>query len=42
MPTVMKYLLEKASYIAETEGTRTFPWRVLMINEDDKAVMKTT
>lgn len=33
-------LLEKASYIAETEGTRTFPWRVLMINEDDKAVIE--
>ena len=33
-------LLEKASYIAETEGTRAFPWRVLMINEDDKAVIE--
>lgn len=33
-------LLEKASYIAATKGTRTFPWRVLMINEDDKAVIE--
>ena len=33
-------LLEKASYIAETEGTRAFSWRVLMINEDDKAVIE--
>ena len=33
-------LLEKASYIAATQGTRTYPWRVLMINEDDKAVVE--
>ncbi len=33
-------LLEKAPYIAATQGTRTYPWRVLMINEDDKAVIE--
>lgn len=33
-------LVEKAPYIATTQGTRTFPWRVLMINEDDKAVIE--
>lgn len=33
-------LVEKAPYIAATQGTRTFPWRVLMINEDDKAVIE--
>ncbi len=26
---------ERADYIAETEGTRTFPWRVLVIADDD-------
>lgn len=26
---------ERADYIAETEGTRTFPWRVLVIARDD-------
>lgn len=33
-------LLEKAFYIAASNGTRTFPWRLLMINEDDKAVIE--
>jgi len=33
-------LVEKASYIANTKGNRTYPWRVLMINENDKAVLE--
>ena len=33
-------MLEKAPYIAATQGTRAFPWRVLMINEDDKGVIE--
>lgn len=33
-------LLEKASYIASTKGTRTFPWRLIMINKDDKGVIE--
>lgn len=33
-------LLETASYIVNSKGTRTFPWRLLMINEDDSAVLE--
>ena len=33
-------MMEKASYIATTNGTRTFPWRLLMINEDDKGIIE--
>ena len=32
--------LEKASYIASTKGTRSFPWRLIMINKDDRAVIE--
>lgn len=33
-------LVEKANYIAETDGTRTYPWRLLMIDKDDKGVVE--
>lgn len=29
---------KRANYIARTKGTRTFPWRVLMISEQDKSL----
>ncbi|MFT3700870.1 MAG: glycoside hydrolase family 97 protein [Agriterribacter sp.] len=29
---------ERADYIARTKGNRTFPWRVLMIAEEDKSL----
>lgn len=29
---------ERAEYIAKTKGTRSFPWRVLMIAEEDKSL----
>ncbi|HTN38691.1 MAG TPA: glycoside hydrolase family 97 catalytic domain-containing protein [Arachidicoccus sp.] len=35
-------ILKKADYIAETKGTREFPWRLWMINEDDASVLRNT
>lgn len=33
-------MIEKAHYIAKTTGNRVFPWRLLMINKDDKGVLE--
>ncbi|MGQ8338802.1 glycoside hydrolase family 97 catalytic domain-containing protein, partial [Sunxiuqinia sp. A32] len=33
-------VLKEADYISETEGTRTFPWRVFMISEMDKDLVE--
>ena len=30
-------VIERADYLAETEGTRNFPWRLMVIVEEDKA-----
>lgn len=35
-------ILKQADYIAATKGTRTFPWRLWMINQDDAAVLENT
>ena len=32
--------LRKADYIAVTEGTRTYPWRVVTVDEDDRALLE--
>ena len=32
-------VVERADFIAKTEGTREFPWRVLAIAEEDKALL---
>jgi alpha-glucosidase len=32
---------KKAPYIAKTKGSRTFPWRVLIISPDDKGLLQT-
>lgn len=33
-------IVENAPYIASTEGKRTYPWRLVMINKDDKGVFE--
>lgn len=33
-------IVANADYIAATEGTRTYPWRLLIINEDDRALLE--
>jgi len=33
-------LVKEAKYIAETVGTRTFPWRVFMISQEDKELVE--
>lgn len=33
-------LVKKAPYIARTRGTRTFPWRVVTIDPDDRALLE--
>ncbi len=30
-----KYVTERSDYIAKTQGTRTFPWRILAVSEND-------
>ena len=32
-------VLERESYLAQTTGTRTFPWRVIIVNNDDKELL---
>ena len=32
--------LRKADYIAVTEGTRTYPWRVVTVDENDRALLE--
>ena len=31
-------IVKEASYIAKTKGSRSFPWRVLMISHDDRQI----
>ncbi len=33
------YVTKTADYIADTEGTRTFPWRVMIVAESDAALL---
>lgn len=33
-------ILKKAPYIAATKGTRTFPWRTIIISPDDKKLLE--
>lgn len=33
-------ITKEAGYIAETKGSRSFPWRVLMISENDKELVE--
>lgn len=35
-------ITRNADYIAKTAGTRTFPWRVLMIGADDRSLLENT
>ncbi len=34
-------IIKKADYIAATKGTRTYPWRTLIISPDDKGLLET-
>jgi len=34
-------ILKEADYIAKTNGTRSFPWRVLVITNDDRKIVET-
>lgn len=33
------FVMKRANYIAKTAGTRTFPWRVVIISENDKDLL---
>lgn len=33
------FVTKRAAYIAKTQGTRSFPWRVLIISEEDKQLL---
>ncbi|HYK47639.1 MAG TPA: glycoside hydrolase family 97 protein [Parafilimonas sp.] len=33
------YVTKRADYIAKTQGTRTFPWRIVIISADDKDLL---
>ncbi|GAB6008699.1 glycoside hydrolase family 97 protein [Dysgonomonas reticulitermitis] len=33
-------IIRNADYIAQTNGTRNFPWRLLIINADDKSLLE--
>ncbi|MEJ2883548.1 glycoside hydrolase family 97 protein [Pedobacter sp. GR22-6] len=35
-------ILKEADYIAQTSGTRNFPWRYFLITEDDKQLLENT
>ncbi|HWZ14745.1 MAG TPA: glycoside hydrolase family 97 protein [Mucilaginibacter sp.] len=37
----LEIITKKANYIAKTKGSRTFPWRVLIISPDDKGLLET-
>ena len=32
-------VISRENYIAKTEGSRTFPWRVMIVSEDDKSLL---
>lgn len=34
-------ILKEADYIAKTNGTRSFPWRVIVITNDDRKIVET-
>ncbi|MHA4806525.1 glycoside hydrolase family 97 protein [Flavitalea flava] len=36
---LQSFVLERASFIARTEGTRNFPWRVVIISKEDKDLL---
>ena len=36
---LQSFVMKRAGYIAETEGTRNYPWRVLIISEEDKELL---
>ncbi|MFD2832378.1 glycoside hydrolase family 97 protein [Christiangramia antarctica] len=36
---LQSFVSKRASYIAKTEGSRNFPWRVLIISEEDKELL---
>ena len=38
-PNFEKLPIERADYIAETNGTRSFPWRLMIIAEKDKGLL---
>lgn len=38
-PNFEKLPLERADYIAETNGTRSFPWRITIVAENDKDLL---
>lgn len=33
-------IIKNSDYLAKTEGTRTFPWRLVMVNEDDRGLLE--
>lgn len=33
-------IISKAGYLAKTDGKRTFPWRLLIINPDDRSLLE--
>jgi alpha-glucosidase len=36
---LQSFVMKRAPYIAKTEGSRSFPWRVLIISEEDKELL---
>jgi alpha-glucosidase len=38
-PNFERLPYERATYIAETEGTRSFPWRVMIVAKEDKDLL---
>lgn len=36
---LQSYVMTRADYIAEVDGPRSFPWRVLIISEEDKELL---
>lgn len=36
---LQSYVMKRADYIAKTSGKRTFPWRVVIISEEDKELL---
>lgn len=32
-------VISRENYIAKTEGSRTFPWRVIIVSDDDKSLL---
>lgn len=36
---LQSYVMKRAGYMAKTRGTRTFPWRTIIISDDDKDLL---